>query len=71
MEWEFGVSSCKLLFIEWINNKVLLYNTGNFIQYSMINRNGKEYFFKKLMTSTTILFAHSFVAQEFRKSSAR
>ena len=24
MEWEFGVSSCKLLHIEWISNKVLL-----------------------------------------------
>ena len=36
MEWEFGVSRCKLLYIEWINNKVLLYSTGNYIQYSMI-----------------------------------
>ena len=25
--WEFGVSKCKLLYTEWINNKVLLYNT--------------------------------------------
>ena len=24
MEWEFGVSRCKLLYTEWINNKVLL-----------------------------------------------
>ena len=24
MEWEFGISRCKLLYIEWINNKVLL-----------------------------------------------
>ena len=24
MEWEFGVSRCKLLHIRWINNKVLL-----------------------------------------------
>ena len=23
MEWEAGVSRCKLLYIEWINNKVL------------------------------------------------
>ena len=28
MEWEFGVSRCKLLYIEWINNKALLYNRG-------------------------------------------
>ena len=22
MDWEFGVSSCKLLYIEWMDNKV-------------------------------------------------
>ena len=27
----------------WINNKVLLYSTGNYIQYPAINHNGKEY----------------------------
>ena len=34
---------CKLLYIEWINNEVLLYSTGNYIQYPVINRNGKEH----------------------------
>ena len=29
MDWEFGVSRCQLLYIEWINNRVLLYSTGN------------------------------------------
>ena len=43
MEWEVGVSRCKLSYIEWINNKVLLYSTENYIQYPMINHNGKEY----------------------------
>ena len=33
MKWEVGVSRCKLLYIEWINNKVLLYSTENYIQY--------------------------------------
>ena len=42
-EWEAGVSRCKLFYMEWINNKVLLYSTGNYIQYPMINHNGKEY----------------------------
>ena len=36
-----------LLYREWINNKVLLYSTGNYIQYPMINQNGKEYIFLK------------------------
>ena len=43
MDWEFEVSRCKLLHIEWINNKVLLYKTGNNIQHSEINHCGKEY----------------------------
>ena len=43
MEWEFAVSRCKLLYIGLINNKVLLYSTGNYIQYPVINRNGEEY----------------------------
>ena len=43
MEWELGVSRRKLLYTEWINNKVLLYSTENYIQYPMINNNGKEY----------------------------
>ena len=43
MDWEVGDSRCKLLYTERINNKVLLYSTENYIQYPMINRNGKEY----------------------------
>ena len=30
-------------YIEQINNKVLLYSTGNNCQYSVINQTGKEY----------------------------
>ena len=44
MEWEAEVSRCKPLYVEWINNKVLLNSTVNYIQYPMINNNGKEYF---------------------------
>ena len=32
-----------ILYIGWINNKVLLYSTENYIQYPVINHNGKEY----------------------------
>ena len=41
MDWEFGINRCKLLYIEWKNNKVLLYSTGKYIQYPVINHNGK------------------------------
>ena len=43
MDWKFGVSRCKLLYIGWINNKVLLYSMGNYIQHPVINHNGKGY----------------------------
>ena len=38
------ISRPKFLNREWINKKVLLYSTENYIQYPMINHNGKEYF---------------------------
>ena len=40
-DWEFGISRCKLAYIGWIN-KVLLYSTGNYIQYPGINHNEKN-----------------------------
>ena len=43
VDWEFGISRYKLLYIRWINNEILLHSTGNYIQYLMINHNGKEY----------------------------
>ena len=52
----FGISRCKLLHIEWINNKVLLYSTGNCIQYPVKkNNNGKE---KKIKNSLKKLKLH-------------
>ena len=30
IEWEVRINRCKLLYIEWINNKVLLYSTENY-----------------------------------------
>ena len=43
MEWEVWVSSYKILHTECINNKVLLYSTGNYTQYPVIHHNGEEY----------------------------
>jgi len=42
MDWEFGISRCELLHLEWMDNKALLYSTGNYIQNTGINHNGKE-----------------------------
>ena len=42
---EFGVSRCKLLYTEWVNNKVLLYSTENYIQYPVINQEKNIYIY--------------------------
>ena len=44
MEWKVRLTRCKLLHIEWNNNKDILYSTGNYIQHPVISHNGKEYF---------------------------
>ena len=36
-----GISRYKVVYAGWINNNVLLYSTGNYIQYPVINHNGK------------------------------
>ena len=41
MAWEFGVSRGKLSYIGWINKKILLHSTGNYIRHPVINHNGK------------------------------
>ena len=53
MDWEFGVGRRKLLHLEWINNKVLLDSTGKYIQYPVINHNGKEYLKKNVYIAIT------------------
>jgi len=48
VEWEVEVSRCKLFYIGWINNRLLLYSTENYIHCPMINHNGKEHFKKNV-----------------------
>ena len=52
-DWEFGISRCKLVCMERINNKVLLYSTENYTQYPLIDHNGKEW--KKRGTNDQII----------------
>ena len=40
---EFGMNRYTLLYIKQINNKDLLYSTGNYIQHLVITYNGKEF----------------------------
>ena len=41
MDGEFGVSRCKLLYLKWISNGVLLYSTGNYVQYLGLEHDGR------------------------------
>ena len=41
MDWEFGVSQCILLHLEWISNEVLLCSTGNYIKSLGIDYDGR------------------------------
>ena len=62
IEWEAGVGRCKLLYIGWIQNKVLRialyhenYTVENSIQCSMINQNEKNIFKKILFLNVIFL----------------
>ena len=43
VEGEFGISRDKLLYFRMDKQQVLLYSTGNYIQYPGINHNEKEH----------------------------
>ena len=58
MDWEFGINKFKLLYIEWVSHKVLLYSTGNYILYHVINHNGKEY--KK---EYIYIYTHTYISE--------
>ena len=45
----------------WINNKVLMYSTENYIQYTVINHNGKEYRKRMCVISESVI-SHSVVS---------
>ena len=74
MDWEFGISRCKLLYIEWINNKGPLYSAESYIQYSEIDPNEKE---KKMFNRKSIyicsknLSSVTFLQCQFRKVSLK
>ena len=42
INWEIGIDIYTLLYIKQINNKDLLYSTGNYTQYSVMTYKGKE-----------------------------
>ena len=63
-DWEFGISRCKLFYRKRINSKVLLWSTGNYIQYPVINHNGKEYEKEYVCVFVRVYLNHSAVQQK-------
>ena len=43
MDWEFGVSRCKVLHLEWRSNEILLYSTGKYILSLVMEDDGGKY----------------------------
>ena len=43
MDREYGVGRCKLLHLEWMNNEILLYSTGNYSQSLGIGYDERQY----------------------------
>ena len=35
------MADANFYYIEWINGEILLYSTGNYVQYSVMNHSGK------------------------------
>ena len=54
INWEIGIDIYTLLYIKEINNKYLLYSTGNYIQYLVISYNGRESVKENIHTHTYI-----------------
>ena len=42
-DWDLGISRHKVVYIGWMDKKVLLYCTGNYSQYRVIHHNGNKY----------------------------
>ena len=68
MDWEFGISRCNLLRIEWVNNKVLLYSTENYTQYPVMNHNGKEYEKEYICITASLLLSQQKLTQHCKST---
>ena len=56
MDWEFGVSRCKPLHLEWRSNEVQLSSTGKNIQSLVMERDGRQCEKKNVYLCMTGLF---------------
>ena len=68
MDWEFGVSKCKLLHLEWISNEVLLYSTGNYIQSPGIYHDGNNIYQKRKYEKNVCMYMCDWVTMLYNRN---
>lgn len=51
VDWEFRVSTCKVLDVEWMGNEVLLYGKGNYV-HNLLGQNMMWDDMRKRMTGS-------------------
>ena len=54
IDWEFRTRSHELLYIEWLNYKVLMHSKGNYIQYLVIHNTAAAAAAKSLQSCPTL-----------------
>ena len=59
MNWEFGISRCKLLHLKWMSNEVLFYSIENYIQ-SPVTENDEKNSMYNWVTSLYSNISNSF-----------
>ena len=62
MVWEFGLSRCKRVYIEYVKNKVLLHRQGtifNILESTIMEKNIKE-----KVSNMCVYLSHSAVQQQ-------
>ena len=62
MDWEFGVSRCKLLPLEWLSHEILLCSTGNYAESLVMERDGGQC--EKESVYTRVCLGHFAVQQK-------
>ena len=55
MDWELGVSRCKIVYIGWVSNKVLLYSIRNCVQYPLSDIMEKNIFIIEPLCCTAVI----------------
>ena len=59
VDWEFEVSRCKILHLEWMRKEILLYSTGNYIPSLGINHDGKQYLKRNIYDWVILLYSRN------------